>query len=109
MKVADSFSQVVAANETHGIERAAVGILPQPVNGHNARMLQLACDLCLKEKAVPADRVLRVALLDLLERHFAVQFLVLGYKNLPYAALGVRSQNPITHHSWSAFGRSQDV
>ncbi len=78
--------QAVAADEPHRVERPAVGVRAQAVDRHDAGMLQAAGDLRLQQEARPAVGVVGVPLQDLLERHLAVQLLVVGDEDLAQAA-----------------------
>ena len=73
--------EVVPLDETHGIERPAVGVRTQPIDRHDAGMLQSAGDLRLQQKPAAADCVVRVTGLDPLERHLAVELLIPGHEH----------------------------
>ena len=89
----DSLFQAIPLDEAHGVERPAVGILAQTVDRDYARVLQTARHLGFHEEASPAVAVMSMAVLDLFERHFAMQLFVAGDKHFAQAALGVRPQN----------------
>ncbi len=78
-------------------------VLHQPVDRHDARVLEAPRDLGLPEEAAAADRITQVAALDPLEGHLAVQLLVPGHVNLPQAPLGVEPQREVARaarRSW---------
>ena len=56
-------------------------------------MLQPAGDLGLQQEPRAAVGVVGVPVLDLLERHLAVQLLVVGDEDLAQAAAGVRAED----------------
>ena len=96
VETADRVLEAVALDEAHGIVGPAVGIRAQPVDRHDPGMLQPAGDLRLQEKARTALRVVGVLALNLLQRHLAVQLLILGDKHFTQAASGMRPQDAIT-------------
>ena len=85
--------QAVAADETHGVVGPAVRILAQAVDRHDARVLQAAGDLGLQEEAGAAVGIVGMPFLDLLECHFAPQFLVAGHGDLPQPSFGMRPED----------------
>src|SRR5262245_22020270 len=93
MEAGDGFFKAVAADEAHGVEGAAVAILPESIDGDNARMLEPTGDLGLEHEARPALRIVRPIELDFLERDLAIQLLVLGDENLAQAAFSMRPEN----------------
>jgi hypothetical protein len=94
---ADGLLEVVALDEPHGVEGAAVGVAAQAVDRHDARVLQPAGHLRLADEALPAVRVVGVPALDLLERHGADQLLILGHEHLAQATLRVRPKDPVSN------------
>src|SRR5262245_49028514 len=93
MEAGDGFFEAVAANEAHGIKRAAVGILAEAIHGDDAGMLESAGDLGFEDEAGAAFGVVGAIEFDFLERDLAVQLLVLGHEDLTEAAFGMRSEN----------------
>ncbi len=93
MEGLDRFLQTLAAHESHGIKRPAVGVMAQAIHRHNAWMLESAGDLGFQQE--PEARVLfaRITFLDLLERHLAMQFFVERHRHDAQAALGMRPQD----------------
>ncbi len=73
----DGLLERVAAEEPHGIVRTTGGVLaPEPADGDDSRVLELARDLGLAdEPGADLDRV-GVVLLDLLEGDLPAQLLV---------------------------------
>src|SRR5262249_23301280 len=82
----DGLLEAVALDETHGVERPAVGITAQAVNRHDAGVLQAAGDLPLADETAAAFGIVGVAFLNLFERHLAVQLAVLGHEDFTQAA-----------------------
>ena len=89
MEPVDGLLEAVAADEPHGVERPAVGVVAQAVDRDDPRVLQPAGDLGLQQEPRAAVGVVGVAVLDLLERDLAVQLLVVGHEDLAQAAAGV--------------------
>src|SRR5262249_51141754 len=89
----DGVLEAIALDKAHGVEGSAVGVAAQAVDGHDARMLQLAGDLRLQKEARPALRLGGVPRLDLLQGDLAMEFLVTGYENLAQATPSVRPQD----------------
>src|SRR5205823_14066258 len=71
MEASNRFLEVVPVNKAHGIEWPALGILPDGMNRHNARMLQPAGDFGSAEKAATALRVAGVRRLQAPQCHIA--------------------------------------
>ena len=90
----DRLLQGVALDEAHRIVWPAVVVGAEAVHRNNARMLQAASDLGFQHE--PAARVLVHGVLrqNLLEGHFAVEFLILGQEHLAQSPLGVRADDP---------------
>jgi hypothetical protein len=74
----DGLLEAVALDEAHGVKGPAVGIGAQTVNRYDARMLQPTDDLRLPEEAGPTGWIVGVAILDLLQGDFTVQFFIAG-------------------------------
>ena len=85
----------LAADEPHGVVRAAVGVATQAVNGDDSRVFEVAGHLGLDQEPEPALVMVGVLALDLLEGDLAVQLLVAGDEHLPQPSLGVESQDAI--------------
>src|SRR5262249_746206 len=83
------FLEVVAPDETHGVERPAILMLAQAVDGHDPGMLQPTGDLRLEHD--PATPLLILAQLpaDFLEGALAVQLGILGHKPPAQSPAGV--------------------
>ena len=88
VKGPDGFLEVVAADEPHRVVRAAPFIQAHPVDRDNPGVFQAAGDLGLEQEAVPADRVVGVAVEDLLERDLAVELRVPGHEHFAQAPTG---------------------
>ena len=65
--------EALAADEPHGVERAAAVGHPQAVDRDDARVLEPGGDLGLEQESGPALRAVRLLRQDLLERDLAVQ------------------------------------
>ncbi len=72
----DRLAKRMTPDELHGVIRAAVGILAQPVNRDNAGMFQTAGDLGLDQEPGPAVGSMRVSRLDFLQSDLAAELLV---------------------------------
>jgi hypothetical protein len=95
VEAADSFLEVIAPDEAHGVERPTVGMAAQAVHRHDARVLQTPGDLGLEEKPRAAGRVGGVVRPDILERDLPIQLGVYGDGDLPETTPGVRPQHPV--------------
>jgi hypothetical protein len=91
----DRLLEVVPLDEAHGVKRPAVGVRTEPVDRHDAGVLQAAGYLRLQDEAAAAVGVVGMERLDLLESDLAVQLLVKGDENLAQAPLGMRPQHPV--------------
>ena len=76
-------------HKSHRVIRTAVAVPAHAVNRHNAGMLQAPGDLSLAHESAAAARIVGVPGADLLERHFAMQFLVQRDKHLAESAMSV--------------------
>jgi hypothetical protein len=94
VEAVDGVLEAVAPDEPHGVERPAAAVGPEPVDGDDPRVLQVAGDPGLQEEPLAADGVVGVAALDLLQRDLAVQLLVQRDEHLAEPPLGVRSEDP---------------
>src|SRR5262245_59619759 len=72
MKTLDRVMQAIAFDESHGVERPAVGIRAQAIYRHNGRVLKPASNLRLRHEPRAVFRFPRKAFLKLFERDFAV-------------------------------------
>src|SRR5262249_45274582 len=93
VKALDSFFKAVSANEPHSVKWAAVGVMPQPVDGHNARMFKRTSDFSFLKEARSALLVTSVLLLDFLKGDFAMQFLVLRDRYFAQTAFAPRPKD----------------
>ncbi len=93
MKLVDRFLEGVAADEPHGVIRPAVGVAAQAVDRNDARVLQSPGDLGLKHEPLPAGRIIGMAVVDLLQRHLAVQLGVQGDEDGAESALGMGAED----------------
>lgn len=93
IKAIDCFLETVAADEPHGVERPAVRVAAQPIDGHDAGVLQGAGDLGLQHEPRARIGMIGMTVLNLLQGHLPVQFRVLRHVNVTEAALGMRSQD----------------
>ena len=73
VKPLDHLLERVAADEPHGVIRAATGVGAQAIDRHDPRVFQAAGDLGLHHKSRSTDRVIRMMIEDLLDGHFAVE------------------------------------
>ena len=80
-----SLLQALAADEPHGVERPAVIVGPQTVNGHDPGMLEPPGNLGFDQEAGPAGRVIGMLRLDLLEGDLAVELAIQSHKHHPDA------------------------
>jgi hypothetical protein len=78
MKGRDGVGQRLALNEPHRVCRLAPLIGHQPIDRHNAGVLQLAGNLRLEQKPPTACGLVSVLRLNLLEGHRSAQLLVFG-------------------------------
>ena len=90
VKLLDGRLEVVAADEPHGVERAAVVVGAQAVDRHDAGVFEPAGDLGLDDEAGAFVLVTGVRLLDPLQRHDAVKLLVAGDVDLAQGAAVVK-------------------
>jgi hypothetical protein len=93
VEATDGVLEAVAADEPHGVERPAVDGVAQPVDRDDARVLQPAGDLRLVLEPAAVAGIVGIAVLDLLQRHVAVQLGVAGEEDLAEAAAGVGPQD----------------
>src|SRR5215472_16868832 len=89
MERSNRFLEAVAMDKPHRIKGAAGSVVTQAIDGNDPWMLQLAGDLGFLDKSGSAVRFVGVAILDLLQRHRAVELLVECDRDLAQAALGV--------------------
>ena len=111
MEARDGLLEAVALDEPHGVERAAVGVVAQAVDRDDPRVLQPAGDLRLQQEAGPADGVVGVDGLDLLQGHLAVQLPVEGDEDLAQPAPGVRPEDAVAragHRTASPVGQGDE-
>ena len=93
MELLDGLLERIAPDEPHGVVRPAVAVGTQPVDRHDARVLEPAGDLRLEQEPLPAGRVVGVVVEDLLEGHLAVQLAVERDEDGAQAAAGVGPQD----------------
>ncbi len=93
VEAVDGLLEAVAADESHRVERPAVGMTPQAVDRHDARMLEAAGDLRLEQKPDAAGRIVREPPPDLLERHLTIELPVLGHRHLAEPAGGMGTED----------------
>src|SRR5438094_9541685 len=94
MERLDGPVQALAPDEPHDVEGSAVGIPAQAVDRDDPRMLQAPGDLRLDQESCTALGPIGVPILDLLERHLAVQLAVVGQEYLAQSAARVGPQDP---------------
>ena len=83
MKGGDGFHEAVTFDESHGVERPAIGVVPQAIDRDDAGVFELAGDLRLLDEPSAAVGVVGAAILDLLESDGSVEFLIQGDGDLP--------------------------
>src|SRR5216683_2293325 len=93
MERVDGVIEAFAPDETHGVERPAIGVLPQAVDRHNSWMFEPAGDLCLLKEPRPALRLVGVTVLDFLQGHIAVELFVVSHEDGPQPSFGMRSED----------------
>ena len=91
----DGLAQRLALNEAHGVGGDAIRVVDQPVDRHDAGVLQAPGELGLQDEALPAVGVVGPRGPDALEGHRPVQLQVLGDVDLAQAAPGVEPQGPV--------------
>ena len=106
MEAVGGLLEAVPSDEPHRVERAAVAVGAQPIDGDDPRVLQAAGDLGLEQEPRPARRFVGVVVEDLLERHLAVKLGVDGDEDGAQAAPGVGPQDaePLAVGSGRAHG-----
>ena len=113
MKPRDRVLETLAAHEPHRIERPPIRMMAQAVDRHDSGMLKAPGDLRFEQKPRARLAITGVPLLDLLERHLAVQLFVHRHRNDTQAALRVWAQNakPTARHCRTAQvgGRGRDI
>ena len=90
----DRLPQAVSLDKPHRVKRPAKLVVAQTVHRHDPRMLESSRDLRLQQEPRPALRMARVPVLNLLERHLAVQLGVFGHKHLAQAPSRMKLQDP---------------
>ena len=93
MKAVDGHLERIAADEPHGVIRPAVAVAAQAVHRNDARVLQTAGNFGLGHEPLAGDRIVGVAIQNLLERHFTVKFCVQRDEDGAQPALGMRPQD----------------
>ena len=93
MKRVNRFFQILATNKPHRIIGAPVAIRPQAVDRHDSWMFQPSRDLRLDHEPLTALFVIRVLVVNLLDRDFAVQFGIKRDEYLAKASARVRSKD----------------
>ncbi len=93
MEPLDRLLEAVPLDEPHRVERPAVGRVTQPVHRHDPRVLQPAGHLGLELEPGSVPRVVGEAVLDLLERHVAVQLGIQGHEDLAQPSPGMRTED----------------
>ena len=93
MIVINRLFQTIAADKSHGIVGAAIDILAQAIDRDDARMFQPAGDLGLQHETGAAFGIVGMLGLDLLQRHFPLEFLVAGHGDFSQAAFGMGAEN----------------
>ena len=94
VEAVDGVGQRVAADEPHGVERAAGGVVAQAVDGDDAGMLELAGDLGLEHELGASRAVVGMFVLDFLEGDLAVELVVEGDRDDAEPAAGMRPDDP---------------
>ncbi len=85
----DRFGQAVAADETHGIERSAVAVRTEPVDGDDPGVFEAAGDLGFQDETRAVALVVCMPLLDRFERDIAIQLFIAGQEHFAEPAAGV--------------------
>src|SRR5262245_8031807 len=93
MELFNDLLERLAADESHRIVGPPVGIRPQAIDWHNARMFESAGDLRFPDEPLAAHRIVGDVRLDLLERHFAGQFAILCDEDLAESPAGMWPEN----------------
>ena len=88
----DGLLEAVAADEPHGVIRAAIAIGAESVDRDDAGVLEPAGDLGLDEEPGAAGRVVGVVVEDLLERDLAIELGVECDEDRAQASAGVRPE-----------------
>ena len=89
VKRLDSSSQVFASDESHGVIRFAISICSKCIDGNNAWMFQLACDLSFLHKPGLKRSKFRTVRPDLLQCHLSSKLLVFRDKDHTSANRGL--------------------
>jgi hypothetical protein len=100
VKAFDDVLEAFPLDQAHRIEGPAVGVMPQSVDRHDAGMLQPARDLGFDQETRSAVLVVRMALLDFLERHLAIQLVIVRDRNQAQAPLGVQPKDAKARPGW---------
>ena len=93
VELVDRFLEAVAADEPHGVIRAAVAVSAQSVDGDDPGVLEAAGDLGLDQEAESTDGVVGVVVEDLLECDLAVELGIERDEDGAQAAPGMRPQD----------------
>ena len=72
MKLRAGGVQAFAAHESHRVERAAIIIMTEGVDGHDAWMFQPTCDFGFQQKTLATFGDIGMLWLDLFQGDFAV-------------------------------------
>src|SRR5690242_20685440 len=96
MESTNRFLKAIAADETHGVERTAIGVSPQAVNRYDVRMLQAAGNLGFLDEASSTVGVIGMTTLDLLQSHFTGEFAIFRdeYFTKPSLRIGPKDSEP---------------
>src|SRR5262245_48771203 len=94
MEVFNCRLETVAFDKPHCVERPPIRPLTEGIYRNDSGMLQPSGDLRFHDESLAGDDIIGVVWLDLLQRHFAVQFLVESHGDLAQTPFRVRSQNP---------------
>ena len=83
----DLFFQIVSSHQFHRIERSSVFLISDVINWHDSRMLKLAGDLSLFDKAFDNRLISERLRQQLFERHFAANRFVFRLPDVAQAAV----------------------
>src|SRR5258708_5859347 len=92
METGDCIAEAAPLDQSHRVKGATLDVVPETVDRHHARMLQVARDFGFQHETSAAVRVVRELRSNFLERNLAVQFSVESDGNPANASLGMRPQ-----------------
>ena len=93
VEIADRILKAIAGDEPHRVIRRAIGMLVQPIHGHDAGVFEAARHLGFEQEPGSDGRIACVTRLDLFQYHLAIEFAIDRHGDLPHPAFRQRAND----------------